>query len=229
MAKPGKIRIVKQKVEFPQSVNLGFALLTFYLLGIEDQLKRTQAEVENKFQEMIEQKLPLRKFNPFLAEDFPRYQRYSFIALLCSYTETQLEDVCFQLGKRRKLPPKQRYKYYKKTVRKSSNFHYTRGFLSKHLISPNSHAKEQWAAIDKLWSQRIEFLRILRNCIMHAGGEVHRLRSPTEQTILKGASGQWPGYKISKKRVFLEEVFCAEVLKRVQQFFNHVFEVFPIN
>lgn len=221
------IKIPVPGLPFQAQIDAQFALLLVYHKNIEKLLERAQKEVTERFAEMTGERVPLKYINPALSDEFPWYLRYSFVALLALFTETLLEDVCKELGKRRKLGSRKRYKAFKGAKNRPSNFHHVRAFLQQYLIYRNPHQREQWAAIDKLWQESIEFLRILRNCIMHAGGEVERLRNENERTMLNVAKKQWPGYRIRGKKLVLRQDFCEELRKRVQSFFTNMFTLFP--
>ena len=45
----------------------------------------------------------IEEVNPTLAKDAPRFFRYSFIALMVSFLETELDKICHHVGRKREL------------------------------------------------------------------------------------------------------------------------------
>src|SRR2546428_6131101 len=81
-----------------QEIQIGLITLGYYRREMERLLRHGQENLLAKIQHDFGPKISLVSVNPIVAQDFPRYLRYSFIILLYSFVGNQLEAVCINVG-----------------------------------------------------------------------------------------------------------------------------------
>jgi len=72
-----------------QEIQVGFIVFDQYHRTMENLLRQGQKNILAKIQRDFGPKVSLESFNPIVAQDFPRYLRYSFIMLLYSFVENK--------------------------------------------------------------------------------------------------------------------------------------------
>ena|SRR2546428_53078 len=81
-----------------QKRQAAFYTLEYYQNEMGRLLRRGQENLLNRIQQTLGSGVSLESVNPIVARDFPRYLRYSFIALLVSFAENELEELCIEMG-----------------------------------------------------------------------------------------------------------------------------------
>ena len=86
-----------------QEIQVGFIVFEQYHRTMENLLRQGQKNILDKIKRDFGSQVSLESFNPIVAKDFPRYLRYSFIMLLYSFVENQLEVLCINIGSNHNL------------------------------------------------------------------------------------------------------------------------------
>ena len=152
-----------------EKIQTGLYILDYYQREMEGLLRRGQENLLDKIRQSPGSALSLELVNPIVARDFPRYLRYSFIALLVSFTESQLQELCIEVGRRNNLPEEE----VKNSLRGPGKVKESKRFLKKHLADNFSSTTRRGflRAMDKLYDP-ILFLVKSRNCILHSEGNI---------------------------------------------------------
>lgn len=207
----------------------GLYFLDFYNSEMEKLLKKGQANLSNHIQNTLMIKLPLKSVNPIVALKFPQYLRYSFIVLLVSFTESLLQEICIEVGKRDNLIEKEVIDIITGNVKvgkkKKGIIEMRKDFLKERMGKSYSNTTQQgfFRSIDELFSP-ILFLVIVRNCIVHSSGDVSKL-AKSKQKKLQVAINKYPGFKIDNQLILLDEEFCKEATKKSGYLFSNLLTI----
>ena len=198
-----------------KNVDAGFLVLDQYQEGMEKLLRKGQERVQNRIDEIHGAGLTLEEINPVVLHEYPRYLRYSYIALLVAFFEKRLRQICVEVGKKKGLTESQ----VRDEIRGEGMVRKAKRFLKKHLQGqfapePKKAFLEGW---EKDWEQ-VQFLVLLRNCVLHTAGEVEEMRKGQKTELLK-AQSTWKnqGYRIEDGYVVLEQEFCQFARKVVNR------------
>ena len=211
-----------------QKTTIGLITLHSYYNSMEKLLARAQSGILEKYQEILQgqNSLSLEELNPFFAIDFPRYLRYSFIALLVSFLETQLQEICIEKGSQKGLKEDE----VKRKLSGEGKVKKAKKFLKEQLVdrfsdspgeSPRKTFLRQW---DPKWESTLFLVRV-RNCILHAGGEISKLKRKADRESLQVGNCPWNGYSIENDRIMLGDVFCAAAYREITTRFNSLFTI----
>ncbi|MDA2929189.1 hypothetical protein MYX84_04435 [Acidobacteria bacterium AH-259-O06] len=209
---------------FTQKIQAGLYILGYYHRDMERLLTRGQQNLSDKIQRALGSDLSLELVNPIVARDFPRYLRYSFIALLVSFAETQLEELCIEVGRRKSLSEEE----VKGSLSGLGKVKKTKDFLKKNLREDFSGNTRQGflQSMDKLYGPVLFLVRV-RNCVLHSGGNISKSRSGGDQEELKKRINKYAGFRIDNQFIVLEEEFCKVAAKKVQNLFSNLFTILP--
>lgn len=188
-----------------QKINAALYILDYYGREMEGLLRRGQDELSGKILETLGSGFSLESVNPIIARDFPRYLRYSFIALLVSFTEDHLQELCIEVGKCKSLSEKD----VKDALKENGKVKNSKRFMKEHLKDYFSSTIQQefLRAMDKLYEPTLFLVRV-RNCILHSSGNVTKLkRIEDQQELLRGVN-RYSGFIIADDFIVLEKEFC---------------------
>jgi hypothetical protein len=185
-----------------------------YLLTIEKQLellretKEALLRAEYSSPEDLDIELP--RFKIVFDQVFPRCLRYSFVVFLYSVVETELESLCSELRKRRKLSDGP-------ASGKVTPLEQCKTFLSRNYTLDFGRIPA-WEALLTLEK--------VRDCIAHTGGRVEASR---DKEFLETKAKSCGGLSISdqpvfKDRLYIEQEFCLSSTDAAITFFDLVFE-----
>jgi hypothetical protein len=145
-------------------------------------------------------------YNERFNSQYPKHLRYAFTVLCGSFVEFWLPALCEEMCTRKtfdvpydKTKKKKRYERSKEFLRKSAQ-----------IKIPNPE-------LDSL-----ETILQIRNCIIHAYGDV--LRSKDEQN-LRACAGKIPGYNLAGDLIRLEKEFPPFVIKSIRELFQELFKL----
>lgn len=192
--------------KFRDNMDASFFALDLYQAGMEKLLAKGQDRVRQRIDENVGQGLTLEEVNPIVLHEYPRYLRYSYVALLVALFEKRLRQICIEVGKTRKLTESQ----VREEVRGEGMVRKAKKFLKRHLqgqfsSGPLKAFLEGW---EKNW-EAVQFLVRLRHCILHAGGEVSEMRNGQRRELERGeAIWEEQGYSIDDGYIVLEQEFC---------------------
>jgi len=194
-----------------KNVDAGFLVLDQYQEGMEKLLRKGQERVQNRIDEILGHGLTLEELNPVVLHEYPRYLRYSYIALLVAFFEKRLRQICVEVGKRKGLIESQ----VREEIRGEGMVRKAKKFLKGHLQGqfkpgPKKAFLEGW---EKNWEQ-VQFLVRLRNCVLHTAGEVEEMRNSQKRELL---NAHYQGYRIEDGYVVLEQEFCQFARKVVNR------------
>lgn len=205
-------------------INVGLYILGYYGREMEGLLRQGQDDLSRKILETLGSGFSLESVNPIIARDFPRYLRYSFIALLVSFTEDHLQELCIEVGKCKGLSEKE----VKDALKENGKVKNSKHFMKEHLKDyfSTTTRPEFLRAVDKLY-EPILFLVRVRNCILHSSGYVTKLkRKEDQQELLKGVN-RYSGFIIADDSIVLEREFCKVGKEVVQNLFTQLFTLLP--
>lgn len=211
-----------------QKTTIGLITLDSYYKSMEKLLTTAQRGILEKYQKILPgQNSPsLEELNPFFAIDFPRYLRYSFIALLVSFLETQLQEICIEKGNQKGLTEDE----VKRELSGEGKVKKAKKFLKEQLVdqfsdspgkSPRKTFLQQW---DPKWEPTLFLVRV-RNCILHAGGEISKLKRQSDRESLEVGKCPWKGYSIENDQIMLGDEFCVAAYGEIKTRFNSLFTI----
>lgn len=187
-----------------QEIQVGFIVFDAYRRAMEELLSHGQQNLLTKIQRNFGSAVSLGSVNPIVAQDYPKYLRYSIILLLYSFVENQLEEVCIKVGSDRNLSEEQ-----VKNILGRNKLKNSKKFIRDNLVDmfQEDTKKSFCQSIENIF-EPILFLSRVRNCIAHAGGDVSKSRDKRE---LQRGEKKYQGFRIDKNIIFLEEEFCQAV------------------
>lgn len=200
----------KQTDSIPK-IEKDLLFLQFYRSAMETALIQGQKTIEEKHERLTGKSISAKELNPLFVNEYPQFLRYSFVALLVALTETRLEEMCDQLGKRKKLPANQQYQAVKTSLKGDK----PKSFFKKNVGDRNKEA------VVTVW-EPFTFLTIVRHCILHADGDVSKMKRQDQKDKLKKGNGNWPGYTITNNRLVFQREFCKYACKEVWVFLGQL-------
>jgi hypothetical protein len=208
-----------------QKIQAGLYILGYYQREMEVLLRRGQANLSNKIRQILGSGLSLELVNPIVARDFSRYLRYSFIALLVSFAESQLQELCIEVGKRKTLSEEE----VKNFLGGFGKIKKSKDFLKNHLEGLFSSSTRQsfLRSMDELYGPVLFLVRV-RNCILHSGGNISKLKSKGDQQELQRGVRKYAGFDITDQFILLEVEFCKYGEKVVLDLFDNLFTILPL-
>ncbi|MGA2261699.1 MAG: hypothetical protein ABSH28_09710 [Acidobacteriota bacterium] len=137
--------------------------------------------------------------------EFPKDLRYSFIVLICVLLETRLSEACDKIQSRNQLP-------LRATALKRDILKQVKLYLKK-VVGLDLN--------NTTW-EKIDFVKAVRNCIVHAAGSVDKSRDAEK---LKQGKNRWPGFQIDEdSNIMLEKEFSQFALSASEQLFDEIFQ-----
>lgn len=202
-------------------ITFGLFALALYWNDMETLLEGRQEEIVERAKRIMDIDLPIAEIDPMRATEFPKYLRYSFVGLLVSFIEIQLEAVCEEIGERLNLPPGDRYQELKARNPRPTVMERSKGFLRKHLDQTRPK-------VNRLPWVKIQFLFRLRHCVLHAGGNLAKIKRAGDRNELTKASGKIDGYSVKAGIVTLERRFGKKgALDVAFDFFKNLCSMMP--
>lgn len=197
----------------------GLYFLGYYHLEMEKLLKRAQTTLLNHIRKTLGIELPITSVNPVVALNFPQYLRYSFIALLVSFAESLLQELCIEVGKRTNLS-EEKVKY---SLNGWGKIKKSKKFLKDHLGCSYSTATRPGflKSMDELFTPVLFLVRV-RNCVLHSAGDILKLKNIGDKKEFQKGINKYPGFQIDNQLILLDEEFCKEAKKSLDILFSNL-------
>jgi len=195
---------------FAYEVSRALELHMEYMAKMEEQLADAQRKASDKLRsaglDWEEFGTEEQVYEDVYLREFPKDLRYSFVVLICILLETRLTAACDEIQSRKHLA-------LKANEFRGDAFDQAKRFLKK--VAGLDLKDGTWEAID--------FLKTVRNCIVHSAGDVSRSRDAAK---LEQANERWPGFKIDDdtKSIVLQMEFSEFALKAAEQLFKEIFK-----
>jgi len=189
-----------------------------YVLEVESKfqgdLKNIEAKCNKEIKKIASDEDKKQEITEFYGEDFYIIEsiflhtfRYSALVSIYSLIETSMSTLCRHLERRE-------YLTLKLSDLKGKGVERARLYLTKvcHITFPDS--SHEWSEIQKL--------NKVRNCIVHANGNIERVRSSDKlRSIIKDTKG----LKIERKRILIiEKVYLDNAITWAENFLQKLYE-----